>query len=416
MSPQSAELLWRTEELLNHYLRDMTEEGMYSKTVSRLCTMCALMIAAVLAFSALGMAQAYQQTHLVSDIQGLAQNPPNGQPDTQLVNPWGLIASPTSPWWLADNNAGVSTLDNRQGVKQGLVVNIPSPKSGVVGTPTGVVFTGASGFRFQAKGVTADSVFTFVTEDGTIVAWGPGINPQDLPNDAFVIVDNSTNPSATAGAVYKGAAIAQMTPGGPFFLYVANIRSGRIDTNFKPVNLSGDDDGGPAFLDRKIPEGLAPFNVQDVNGNLYVTYAKQNTSKHDDFDFPGFGYVNKFSPKGKLLQRLENGPWLNAPWGVALAPANFGFFSNHLLIGNAGSGQIAVYDVDSGRFDGLLRDASGHAIQNDRLWALRFGNDQGAGPSNWLFFTAGISDEAHGLFGFFTPADKSAPEANGDDR
>src|SRR5579864_615782 len=381
--------------------------------------MCALMIAAVLAFSALGMAQAYQQTHLVSDIQGLAQNPPNGQPDTQLVNPWGLIASPTSPWWLADNNAGVSTLDNRQGVKQGLVVNIPSPKSGVVGTPTGVAFTGASGFTFQAKGVTAGSVFTFVTEDGTIVAWGPGINPQDLPNDAFVIVDNSTNPSATAGAVYKGAAIAQMTPGGPFFLYVANIRSGRIevyDTNFKPVNLSGDDDGGPAFVDRKIPEGFAPFNVQDVNGNLYVTYAKQNTSKHDDFDFPGFGYVNKFSPKGKLLQRLESGPWLNAPWGVALAPANFGFFSNHLLIGNAGSGQIAVYDVDSGKFDGLLRDASGHAIQNDRLWALRFGNDGGAGPSNWLFFTAGISDEAHGLFGFFTPADKSAPEANRDDQ
>jgi uncharacterized protein (TIGR03118 family) len=189
-----------------------------------------------------------------------------------------------------------------------------------------------------------------------------------------------------------------MTAGGPFFLYVANIRSGRIevyDTNFKPVNLGGDNDGGPAFLDRAIPEGFAPFNVQDVNGNLYVTYAKQNATKHDDFDFPGFGFVNKFSPKGKLMQRLEKGPWLNAPWGVALAPANFGFFSNHLLIGNAGSG---------------------HAIQNDRLWALRFGNDHAAGPSNWLYFTAGISDEAHGLFGFFTPADKSASEAIDDQR
>jgi uncharacterized protein (TIGR03118 family) len=391
---------------------------MYSKTVSRLCTTCALMIAALLALSALGMAQTYQQTNLVSDIQGLAQNPPNGQPDTQLVNPWGLIASPTSPWWISDNNAGVSTLYNGQGVKQGLVVNIPSPVNGTAGTPTGVVFTGASGFTFQAKGTAASSVFTFVTEDGTIVAWGPGINPQDLPNDAFVVVDNSTNPTAATGAVYKGATIAQMAAGGPFFLYVTNIRSGRIevyDTNFKPVNLSGDD-GGSAFLDRKIPGGFAPFNVQEINGNLYVTYAKQNTTKHDDFDFPGFGFVDKFSPRGKLLQRLENGPWLNAPWGVALAPANFGFFSNHLLIGNAGSGQIAVYDVDSGRFDGLFRDANGHAIQNDRLWALRFGNDQGAGPSNWLFFTAGISDEAHGLFGFFTPADKSAPEASGDDR
>src|SRR5246127_1469918 len=386
---------------------------MYLKTVSRSCTACALTLAAVLALSALGMAQAYQQTNLVSDIQGLAQNPPNGQPDMQLVNPWGLVASPTSPWWVSDNNAGVSTLYNGQGVKQGLVVNIPSPVSGVAGTPTGVVFTGTAGFTFQVKGTTASAAFTFVTEDGTIVAWGPAINPHDLPNDAFVVVDNSSNPTAAAGAVYKGATIAQMTAGGPFFLYVTNIRAGRIevyDTKFNPVNLVAEDDGGPGFLDREIPQGFAPFNVQEVNGNLYVTYAKQNAAKHDDFDFPGFGFVDKFSPKGKLLQRLKHGPWLNAPWGVALAPANFGFFSNHLLIGNAGSGQIAVYDLDSGRFDGLLRDANGHAIQNDRLWALRFGNDQGAGPSNWLFFTAGISDEAHGLFGFFTPADSSAPE------
>jgi uncharacterized protein (TIGR03118 family) len=385
------------------------------KTVRRLCTLCTLTIAAVVALRSLGMAQAYQQTNLVSDIQGLAQNPPNGQPDTQLMNPWGLISSPTSPWWVADNNAGVSTLYNGQGVKQGLVVNIPSPVSGVAGTPTGVVFTGTAGFTFQVKGTTACAAFTFVTEDGTIVAWGPAINPQDLPNDAFVVVDNSSNPTAAAGAVYKGATIAQMTAGGPFFLYVTNIRAGRIevyDTKFNPVNLVAEDDGGPGFLDREIPQGFAPFNVQEVNGNLYVTYAKQNAAKHDDFDFPGFGFVDKFSPKGKLLQRLKHGPWLNAPWGVALAPANFGFFSNHLLIGNAGSGQIAVYDLDSGRFDGLLRDANGHAIQNDRLWALRFGNDHTAGPSNWLFFTAGISDEAHGLFGFFTPADNSAPERN----
>src|SRR6201998_3468264 len=353
------------------------------------------------------MAQAYQQTNLVSDIQGLAQNPPSGQADTQSLNPGGLVSSPPSPWWVSDNNAGVSTLYNGQGVKQGLMVNIPSPVSGVAGTPTGVVFTGAAGFTFQAKGISAGAAFTFVTEDGTIVAWGPGINPQDLPNDAFVVVPNSTNPSAATGAVYKGATIAQMTAGGPFFLYVTNIRSGRVevyDTNFKPVNLSGDDDGSPAFVDRNIPHGFAPFNVQEVNGNLYVTYAKQNATKHDDFDFPGFGFVDKFSPKGKLLQRLKHGPWLNAPGGVALAASNFGFFSNHLFIGNAGSGQIAVYDADSGNFDGLLRDSNGHAIQNDRLWARLLGNDHAAGRSNWLFFTAGISDEAHGLFGFFVPA------------
>ena len=382
----------------------------------RLLEMSILTIAVLLAFSAQAMAQAYQQTNLVSDIQGLAQNPPNGQPDAHLLNPWGLISSPTSSWWVSDNNAGVATLYNGDGVNQGLVVNIPSPVNGVAGTPTGAVFTGASGFTFEAKGKKAAAVFTFVTEDGTIVAWGPAINPNDLPNDAFIVRDNSKNPTAAAGAVYKGATIAQMSAGGPFFLYVTNIRSGRIevyDTSFNPVNLSAHPQGDDqAFIDHAIPDGFAPFNVQEVNGNLYVTYAKQNATKHDDFDFPGFGFVDKFSPAGKRLQQLEQGPWLNAPWGVALAPSNFGFFSNHLLIGNAGSGQIAVYDVDSGRFDDVLRDANGHAIQNDRLWALRFGNDHAAGPSNWLFFTAGISDEADGLFGFFTPADNSAPEGN----
>ena len=358
------------------------------------------------------IAQAYQQTDLVSDIQGLAQNPPGGQADTQLLNPWGLVASPTSPWWVSDNNAGVSTLYNGQGIKQGLVVNVPSPASGVPGTPTGVVFTGASGFSFQADGKTAGAVFTFVTEDGTIVAWGPGINPLDLPHDAFIVVDNSNKPEAAAGAVYKGATIAQITAGGPSYLYVTNIRSGRIevyDANFTPVHLP-DIDGRAALIDSEIPEGFAPFNVQEINGDLYVTYARQNAAKHDDLDFPGFGFVDKFSPSGKLLQRLEGGPWLNAPWGVALAPPNFGFYSNHLLIGNAGSGQIAVYDVASGRFDGLLRDANGHALQNDRLWALKFGNGQAAGASNWLFFTAGVGDEADGLFGFFTAADNSASE------
>ena len=389
---------------------------MYLTSVFRFCRMFILTIASVLAFSTLGMAQAYHQTNFVSDIQGLAPTS-----DGHLLNPWGLTASSASPWWVSDNNGGVSTLyDGNTGAIVPLVVNIPplDANGNGTGTPTGVVFTGASSFMFQVNGKKAASVFTFVTEDGTIVAWGPAINSNDHPHDAFVVVDNSANPTAATGAVYKGATIAQMTAGGPFFLYVTNIRGGRIevyDTNFNPVSLGGHDDDD-AFRDEEIPEGFAPFNVQEINGSLYVTYAKQSATKHDDFDFPGFGFVDKFSPKGKLLERLEHGPWLNAPWGVALAPADFGFFSNHLLIGNAGSGQIAVYDVDSGRFDGLLRDASGHAIQNDRLWALRFGNDQGAGPSNWLFFTAGISDEAHGLFGFFTPADKSAPEANGDDR
>ena len=381
------------------------------KTASGWHTTCALVVVAVVSLSTLAIGQAYQQTNLVSDVQGLAANPPSGQADTQLVNPWGLTSSSTSPWWIADNGAGVSTLYNGQGEKQSLVVNLPSPVSGTPGTPTGAVFTGQAGFTFKVNDAQAPSLFTFVTEDGTIMAWGPAINPNDLPNDAFIVVDNSANPTPDSGAVYKGVTIAQMEKDGPFFLYVANIRSGRIevyDNQFHWVNLGGDGEG--AFQDPQLPKGYAPFNVQEVNGNLYVTYARQNADKDEDVDFPGFGFVDKFSPKGKLLERLQHGPWLNAPWAVVLTPSNFGFFSNHLLIGNAGSGQIAVYDVDSGRFDGLLRGTNGHALQNERLWALRFGNGQSAGPTNWLYFTAGISAESHGLFGYFAPADKSAPE------
>jgi uncharacterized protein (TIGR03118 family) len=285
------------------------------------------------------------------------------------------------------------------------------------------VFAGGLGFQVKANGKTAPAFFIFVTEDGTIEGWAPGIGPTpaDAPNDAFITVDNSDNGN---GAVYKGATIAQMAAAGPSFLYVANFRSARVevyDTNFAPVNLDekGDRDNDGAFQDHEIPRGFAPFNVQAVNGSLYVTYAKQNSEKHDDFDAPGLGFVDKFSPTGKLLQRLQAGPWLDAPWGVALAPANFGFFGNHLLVGNAGSGQIAVYDPASGRFDGLLRDKSGHALQNQRLWGLRFSDGTGAqatAPTNTLFFAAGVNDEADGLFGTITPADNATPESGRDDK
>ena len=383
---------------------------MHLQKIFRIVSTMGLAFSLLFALSTFGVAQQYQQTNLVSDIQGLAPTP-----DSHLLNPWGLISSPTSPWWVSDNNGGVSTLYNgNTGAIVPLVVNIPpivtDPNTGKPigqGTPTGVVFSASSGFQFDNNGTKSSAIFSFVTEDGTISAW-PGAG------DAIQIVDNSTNPSSAQGAVYKGATIAQN--GNAFFLYVTNFRAGRIeiyDTNFKSVTPHDAD----AFRDHKIPRDFAPFNVQEVNGDLYVTYAKQNSSMHDDFDFPGLGFVDKFSPDGKLLQRLERGPWLNAPWGVALAPTNFGFFSNHLLIGNAGSGQIAVYYADSGHFDGLLRDQNGHAIQNQRLWALRFGNGATAGPTNTLFFTAGIADEAHGLFGTITGVGSSnVTEDSGDDK
>ena len=390
---------------------------MQLQAVSKTWRTSALILALVVAFTSMGAAQKYQQTNLVSDIPGVAP-----VTDPNLVNPWGLISSSTSPWWVSDNNAAASTLYNGitglpatrkvNGQIVPFVVGIPDPTGNLAGTPTGIVFSAAAPFKFSSNGTQATAIFSFVAEDGTISAWTGGIN-------AVTVVDNSVNPTPDSGAVYKGATIAKI--GTASFLYVTNFRAGRIevyDTNFKPVSLDqdGDKDQDGAFRDHEIPPGFAPFNVQEVNGDLYVTYAKQNAAKHDDFDSPGLGFVDKFSPSGELLQRLERGPWLNAPWGVALAPANFGFFGNHLLIGNAGSGQIATYDAATGRFDGLLRDQNGHAIENDRLWALRFGNGANAGPTNVLFFTAGLFDESHGLFGKITAADNATPETGRDDQ
>ena len=390
-----------------------------------------LTLIALLACSSLLTAQAYQQTNLDSDFNaGTAANPglaPNQS--VHLLNPWGLISSPTSPWWIADNNGGVSTLYGAPTFAVlGLVVKIPpvvpdpnNPGQTIgTGAPTGVVFTAgtsAPGSKFTFGPNTA--IFTFVSEDGRISAW-PG------HGDALQIIPaNNAVPDPNVGPVYKGATVSAMTPGGPLFLYVTNFRQNKIevyDNNFNPMDLNrGPGIGEEAFRDPQIPRGFAPFNIQEANGSLYVTYAKQTGDKHDDLDAPGNGFVDKFSPTGQLQQRLQHGNWLNAPWGIAVAPANFGFYSNHLFVGNAGSGQIAVYDADSGRFDGLLRDntgANGHALQNDRLWALRFGNGAAAGPTNWLFFTAGIFGEQHGLFGFFTPDPNSAitvPDNNGDE-
>lgn len=378
----------------------------------------------LLACSTFAAAQAYQQVNLVSDFNaGLAQTQ-----DTHLVNPWGLISSSASPFWVSDNNGGVSTLYNgNTGAIIPLVVKIPpvvpdpnNPGQTIgTGTPTGVVFTGGtkgvpgSTFTFG----TSTAVFSFVSEDGRISGW-PG------KGDAVQIIPaNNAVPDPNNGPVYKGATVAAMTAGGPLFLYVTNFRAGKIevyDNKFNPVTLSSGHghDGDDAFQDQRVPRGFAPFNIQEVNGNLYVTYARQSGDKHDDFDAPGLGFVDKFSPTGQLLQRLQWGTWLNAPWGIALAPADFGFYSNHLFVGNAGSGQIAVYDADSGRFDGLLRDntgANGHALQDDRLWALRFGNDAAAGPHNHLFFTAGIFGENHGLFGYFIPDPNSDTTVRDDD-
>lgn len=338
-------------------------------------------------------AQHYQQTNLVSDVPGLAQFP-----DPDLVNPWGLAASSASPWWVADNGTGLSTLYKGDGTKQGLVVTVATPPGDTdPATPTGIVFNGSSDFTLTDD-TTSAARFIFVTEDGTISGWRSG-------TQSILKVNNS------GLAIYKGVTIAQ--GGGANLLYVANFFTGTVDvfdTNYAPVTLAAG-----AFTDPTLPEGFAPFNVQNINGNVYVAFAKQDEEKEDEVAGRKLGYVDVFDGNGNLLQRIEHGPWMNAPWGLAMAPADFGKSSNMLLVGMFGSGQIATFDPVTGDFEGLLRDRHGKPIQIDGLWALQFGNGGSAGPTNTLFFTAGIDDEAHGLFGTVTPIPKNGAGDDDDD-
>ena len=338
-------------------------------------------------------AQHYQQTNLVSDVPGLAQFP-----DPDLVNPWGLAASSASPWWVADNGTGLSTLYKGDGTKQGLVVTVATPPGDTdPATPTGIVFNGSSDFTLTDD-TTSAARFIFVTEAGTISGWRSG-------TQSILKVNNS------GLAIYKGVTIAQ--GGGANLLYVANFFTGTVDvfdTNYAPVTLAAG-----AFTDPTLPEGFAPFNVQNINGNVYVAFAKQDEEKEDEVAGRKLGYVDVFDGNGNLLQRIEHGPWMNAPWGLAMAPADFGKSSNMLLVGMFGSGQIATFDPVTGDFEGLLRDRHGKPIQIDGLWALQFGNGGSAGPTNTLFFTAGIDDEAHGLFGTVTPIPKKGSGDDDDD-
>jgi uncharacterized protein (TIGR03118 family) len=325
----------------------------------------------------------YLQTNLVSDLPGVA-----AVTDPNLVNPWGLSASSSSPWWVSDNGTGVSTLYNgNTGAPVSLVVTIPPSPS----APTGQVFNPTS--SFQINGGMAAS-FIFATENGTISAWNGAQG-----TNAFQEVDNSSS-----GAVYKGLALGSV--GSNNLLYAANFNSGKIDvfnSTFAPTTVPG------GFVDPTIPAGYAPFNIENLGGKLYVTYAKQDAAKHDDVPGPGFGYVDVFDTNGNLLERLDSNGSLDSPWGLAIAPSNFGSFSNDLLVGNFGDGTINVFDpTNPNTFLGTLMNPGGTPITIQGLWGLAFGNGGSAGPTGSLFFTAGIpgggSIEDHGLFGDIVPA------------
>src|SRR6266568_4193442 len=334
----------------------------------------------------------YQQTNLVSDLPGAKVQ------DSNLVNPWGLSHSSTSPWWISDNGTGVSTLYDGNGTPVNplspgaspLVVTIPPPAGGTSSAPTGNVFNGTSGFVVTEGLLSGPSRFIFATEDGTISGWSPAVDT----THAILAVDRST---VGAGAVYKGLAIAGNS------IYATNFRFGTVEMFDSSFNLVG------SFTDSKLAntcplpnQCYAPFGIQNINGNLYVTFALQNAEKHDDVSGPAHGFVDVFDTSGNLIQRLILHGRLNSPWGLALAPADFGRFSNNLLVGNFGDGRINAYDLNTGEFFGQLRDQTNTPITIDDLWGLGFGNDMNAGKHNELFFTAGINDEADGLFGKIT--------------
>jgi uncharacterized protein (TIGR03118 family) len=348
-----------------------------------------LPVSATLALPA--MAQHYKQTNLTADQAGVATNT-----DTNLVNPWGLSRSAGSPWWVSDNGTGLSTLYDGTGLAKGLVVTIPTgdPEMSATGTPTGTAFNSASPEFALATGMPA--AFLFVTEDGTISGWNPGVNATNA-----VIKVNTKSES-----VFKGMTLAAMESDGAVatFMYVADFRKGRVavyDPNFHHVEMED------AFQDESIPNGYAPFNIMNIGGDLYVTFAKQDAAKHDEVDGAGLGYVDVFSPAGNLLRRFEHGAWLNGPWGLALASGDFGIYSHDLLVGQFGSGNVAVYDPQTGRFKGLLQDATNNPIAIQGLWDLSFGSGGGSGPATTLYFTAGSDGEQHGLLGSITPVENS---------
>jgi uncharacterized protein (TIGR03118 family) len=370
-----------------------------------------LALAAIIAFAVSGMTagradaqqNAYVVTKLVSDIAALG----GGVIDPNLKNAWGVAFTPAaSPFWIADNNTGLSTLYDGDGTIVSLVVTIPCPPTAGQGSscpasasPTGMVWnpTTSTATGFLVPGTNLAASFIWATEDGTISAWTGGLTP---PDNAVLAVDNSITPTKKSGAVYKGLAVGVNANG--VFLFTTNFRAGTIDV-FAPNGSSGfkpaTTDGG--FTDPGIPVGFAPFGIQNINGNLFVTYALQDAAKHDDKAGPGNGYVDVFDTDGHLLRRFASQGALNSPWGVARASFAFGLFSGQILVGNFGDGRINVFD-SNGNFLAQLGKPNGKALVIDGLWTLTLGGGAKS-SSDTLYFTAGPNKETNGLFGTITP-------------
>lgn len=320
----------------------------------------------------------------------LSTGAPNA--DANLVNPWGLSRSSGGPWWISDNGTGKSTLYTGAGAAIPLVVTIPAAAgSGTLGSPTGTIFNGTTEFVLPGG---QPAVFLFATEDGTISGWNPSLNP----DKAIIAVNESTK-----GASFKGLTAATVTlrdHAPRTLLYAADFTRSKVevfDAAFRHLEeieeRFNDDDG--------IPSDYGPFNVQNLGGNIYVTYAKRGSGINEQ-DGAGRGRVRVYSPEGRLLLRLQHGSWFNAPWGVAIAPSDFGPYSHSILVGNFGSGWIAAFDPLTGRFQDFLRDGGGAIITITSLWGIAPGNDGKAGNATSLYYAAGGPSESAGVLGTLT--------------
>jgi uncharacterized protein (TIGR03118 family) len=351
---------------------------MRASTVILTALVCA---SALLPAFAATPANAYHQHNLVADTSGIADFT-----DPNLINPWGIATSAASPFWVNDGGTGLSTVYTSNGTVSSTKAIVPPSAAGKSpSVATGIVFNGTGGFAIAPGHAPS---FIFCTADGAISGWASAVDT----THALLMVDNSST-----GALYYGLAISGTTSSGPGpYLYAANFHSGGIDvfdTNYKPVTLAG------SFADPQVPSGFAPFNIWNLGGKLYVAYAKQDSAKQFADSGAGNGYIAVFDLNGNLLQHLISGGSLNAPWGLAIAPANFGAFSNDLLVGNFGDGLINAFDPATGKYLGTLQDANGNNIQLDGLWALIVGNGGSGGDPNAVYFAAGVGGQKHGLLG-----------------
>jgi uncharacterized protein (TIGR03118 family) len=343
-------------------------------------------------------ASGFGDTALVSDKVGVVAT--TTTIDANLSNPWGVAIAPGLPFWIADNNSNLSTLYSGMGAIEtdsvtganDVGIAIPASAAGVPANPTGQVYNGTGGFLISTSAGKESALFMFDGEGGTVAAWASGSGAT-----AVTAYDDGVANGANH-AVYKGLALGSVN--GSSFLYATDLHNNKVDvfdTNFaKPADMQG------KFIDPEIPAGFVPFGIVALNDQLYVSYTQQDAAKHDETTGAGLGYVDVFDFSGNFVSRFASAGVLNAPWGMAVAPAGFGSLAGDLLIGNFGDGKINIFAPNGTALAtsmGPLTITNGAAIAVPGLWSLVFGNGDSDKPVTTLFYTAGFADQTDGVFG-----------------